>query len=82
MTKFLEVNSHLVQVPDGVEVVGDRMFDFLVYKDFLIFTSEGEIDIDGMYMGPFIIVDDDSGESLEFESIELALEHIDSKTSN
>lgn len=78
MTKFLEVNDHLIQVPSDVSMVCDRMFDFLEYKGHLIITcEEGEIDIEGMYVGPFFVSDPKTGDLREFQNIELTIEFLD-----
>lgn len=77
MTKFLEVNDHLIQVPDDVLLYSDRMFDFLVYNGHLIITTEeGDTDIEGIYNGPFFVSNPQTGNTHEFANIELTIEFL------
>lgn len=78
MTKFANVNGHLVQIPSTVKVVADGDWECLLYKECLLYTvEEGNVSIEGVYEGPFYLTDERSHVMHEFENIEAAIEFID-----
>lgn len=76
MTKFANVNEHLVQIPSTVKVVADGDWECLLYKECLLYTvEEGNVSIEGVYEGPFFLTV--FNDTREFENIEAAIEFID-----
>lgn len=77
MTKFVHVNDHLIQVPNDVKVVSDGMWQYLYFKDTEICTiEEGEVDSEGVYVGPYFVTNPTTFMVDEFETLEAALEFI------